>query len=114
MIPLEQAREVVLRGCDPLPAAAVALREAIGLVTAVAVVAAEYVLGMLPRGTHDYSRFIRPSDLDAWARLLPDQLARGLSPQRYGDLSRWLATHLCDGRAAPTGTPTLPRRRRRR
>jgi 2-polyprenyl-6-hydroxyphenyl methylase/3-demethylubiquinone-9 3-methyltransferase len=35
---------------------------------ALAVVAAEYILGMLPRGTHDYARFIRPSELDAWAR----------------------------------------------
>jgi 2-polyprenyl-6-hydroxyphenyl methylase/3-demethylubiquinone-9 3-methyltransferase len=35
---------------------------------ALAIVAAEYVLGMLPRGTHDYGRFIRPSELDAWAR----------------------------------------------
>lgn len=35
---------------------------------ALAVVAAEYVLGLLPRGTHDYARFIRPSELDAWAR----------------------------------------------
>ncbi len=33
-----------------------------------AVVGAEYVLGMLPRGTHDYSRFIRPAELDAWIR----------------------------------------------
>jgi len=35
---------------------------------ALAIVAAEYVLGMLPRGTHDYGRFIRPSELDAWVR----------------------------------------------
>jgi 2-polyprenyl-6-hydroxyphenyl methylase/3-demethylubiquinone-9 3-methyltransferase len=35
---------------------------------ALAIVAAEYVLGMLPRGTHDYARFIRPSELDTWAR----------------------------------------------
>jgi len=28
-----------------------------------AIVAAEYVLGLLPRGTHDYGRFIRPSEL---------------------------------------------------
>jgi 2-polyprenyl-6-hydroxyphenyl methylase/3-demethylubiquinone-9 3-methyltransferase len=35
---------------------------------ALAVVAAEYVLGLLPRGTHDYARFVRPSELDAWAR----------------------------------------------
>ena len=23
---------------------------------------------MLPRGTHDYARFIKPSELDSWAR----------------------------------------------
>ncbi len=33
-----------------------------------AVIGAEYVLRMLPRGTHDYAKFIRPSELDAWAR----------------------------------------------
>jgi len=33
-----------------------------------AVVGAEYLLHMLPRGTHDYSKFIRPSEMEAWAR----------------------------------------------
>ena len=33
-----------------------------------AIVGAEYVLNMLPRGTHDYAKFIRPSELDQWAR----------------------------------------------
>ncbi|WP_300451509.1 bifunctional 2-polyprenyl-6-hydroxyphenol methylase/3-demethylubiquinol 3-O-methyltransferase UbiG [Accumulibacter sp.] len=33
-----------------------------------AVVGAEYVLRMLPKGTHDYSRFIKPSELLRWAR----------------------------------------------
>ncbi len=33
-----------------------------------AVVGAEYVLKMLPRGTHDYARFIRPAELAQWAR----------------------------------------------
>ena len=33
-----------------------------------AIVGAEYVLGLLPRGTHEYARFIRPSELAAWAR----------------------------------------------
>ncbi|MDA1207831.1 MAG: bifunctional 3-demethylubiquinol 3-O-methyltransferase/2-polyprenyl-6-hydroxyphenol methylase, partial [Proteobacteria bacterium] len=28
-----------------------------------AIVGAEYVLGLLPRGTHDYQKFIRPSEL---------------------------------------------------
>jgi 2-polyprenyl-6-hydroxyphenyl methylase / 3-demethylubiquinone-9 3-methyltransferase len=33
-----------------------------------AVVGAEYVMKMLPRGTHDYRKFIKPSELAAWAR----------------------------------------------
>ena len=33
-----------------------------------AVVAAEYVLRLLPRGTHAYDKFIRPSELASWAR----------------------------------------------
>ena len=33
-----------------------------------AVIGAEYVLGLLPRGTHDYARFIRPSELARWCR----------------------------------------------
>ncbi|MHB8115578.1 MAG: bifunctional 2-polyprenyl-6-hydroxyphenol methylase/3-demethylubiquinol 3-O-methyltransferase UbiG [Acidithiobacillus ferrivorans] len=33
-----------------------------------AVVGAEYVLGLLPRGTHDYQKFIRPSELLAMTR----------------------------------------------
>lgn len=31
-----------------------------------AIVAAEYMLGMLPRGTHDFAKFIRPSELARW------------------------------------------------
>ena len=33
-----------------------------------AIVGAEYVLKMLPRGTHDFKKFIRPSELGAWCR----------------------------------------------
>jgi 2-polyprenyl-6-hydroxyphenyl methylase/3-demethylubiquinone-9 3-methyltransferase len=33
-----------------------------------AIVGAEYLLRLLPRGTHDYERFIRPSELGTWAR----------------------------------------------
>jgi len=33
-----------------------------------AVVGAEYLLNLLPRGTHDYSKFIKPSELAAWMR----------------------------------------------
>ena len=34
-----------------------------------AVIGAEYVLNMLPRGTHDYAKFIKPSELASWMRL---------------------------------------------
>jgi 2-polyprenyl-6-hydroxyphenyl methylase/3-demethylubiquinone-9 3-methyltransferase len=33
-----------------------------------AIVGAEYVLNLLPKGTHEYDKFIRPSELDEWAR----------------------------------------------
>ena len=33
-----------------------------------AVVGAEYLLNMLPKGTHDYKRFIRPSEMASWCR----------------------------------------------
>ena len=33
-----------------------------------AIVGAEYVLGLLPRGTHEYAKLIRPSELSAWCR----------------------------------------------
>lgn len=33
-----------------------------------AIVGAEHVLGMLPRGTHEYEKLIRPSELAAWCR----------------------------------------------
>jgi 2-polyprenyl-6-hydroxyphenyl methylase/3-demethylubiquinone-9 3-methyltransferase len=35
---------------------------------AFAILGAEYVLGLLPRGTHDYQKFIRPSELSNWCR----------------------------------------------
>ena len=33
-----------------------------------AIVGAEYVLRLLPRGTHEYAKLIRPSELAAWCR----------------------------------------------
>lgn len=41
-----------------------------------AILGAEYVLGLLPRGTHDYARFIKPSELAAACR------SAGLAPAR--------------------------------
>ncbi|HXI37490.1 MAG TPA: bifunctional 2-polyprenyl-6-hydroxyphenol methylase/3-demethylubiquinol 3-O-methyltransferase UbiG [Burkholderiales bacterium] len=42
-----------------------------------AVIGAEYVLKLLPKGTHDYLRFIKPSELSRWSRtsgLAPEEL----------------------------------------
>ena len=49
-----------------------------------AVIGAEYVLNMLPRGTHDYAKFIKPSELTGWARnaglLLQHQIGMSYNP----------------------------------
>ncbi|MCB1905784.1 MAG: bifunctional 2-polyprenyl-6-hydroxyphenol methylase/3-demethylubiquinol 3-O-methyltransferase UbiG [Rhodocyclaceae bacterium] len=52
-----------------------------------AIVGAEYVLGMLPRGTHDYAKFIKPSELARFCRQAGLDVAgyRGLE---YNPLSR--------------------------
>ncbi len=52
-----------------------------------AVVGAEYVMGMLPRGTHEYAKFITPSELASFARpvALDVQAMRGLE---YNPLSK--------------------------
>ncbi|MDT8405665.1 MAG: bifunctional 2-polyprenyl-6-hydroxyphenol methylase/3-demethylubiquinol 3-O-methyltransferase UbiG [Methylococcales bacterium] len=46
-----------------------------------AIAAAEYLLQMLPRGTHDYRQFIKPSQLCQWAR------AHGLELERMAGIS---------------------------
>ena len=33
-----------------------------------AIIGAEYVLRLLPRGTHEYAKFIRPAELANWSR----------------------------------------------
>jgi 2-polyprenyl-6-hydroxyphenyl methylase/3-demethylubiquinone-9 3-methyltransferase len=33
-----------------------------------AVIGAEYILNMLPKGTHEYAKFIKPSELSSWSR----------------------------------------------
>ena len=61
-----------------------------------AVIGAEYVLKLLPKGTHDYLRFIKPSELSRWSReagLSTDELI-GMS---YNPITRryWLGRD-CD------------------
>ena len=59
-----------------------------------AIVGAEYVLNLLPKGTHEYAKFIRPSELAMFCRDagLQTQASRGLQynpiTQRY-----WLDAH---------------------
>ena len=57
-----------------------------------AIVGAEYVLNMLPRGTHEYAKFIRPSELSNFIRAagLVQGAMRGLE---YNPLSQhyWLS-----------------------
>ena len=57
-----------------------------------AIVGAEYVLGLLPRGTHEYAKFIKPSEMASYCRAagLNLQQTRGLE---YNPLTRhyWLS-----------------------
>jgi len=52
-----------------------------------AIVGAEHILRLLPKGTHEYARFLRPSELAAWCRsaALDPVATRGLE---YNPLTR--------------------------
>jgi len=52
-----------------------------------AIVGAEYIMQMLPKGTHDYSKFIKPSELESWARTA-DLHLRELTGMSYNLLSK--------------------------
>ena len=54
---------------------------------ALAIVGAEYLLRLLPRGTHDYARFIKPSELVRYARGAGLELA-DLAGIEYDPFSR--------------------------
>ena len=57
-----------------------------------AIVGAEYVLQLLPKGTHEYARFIRPSELSRYAREAGLEL-QGMKGMEYNPLTRryWLS-----------------------
>ena len=59
-----------------------------------AIVGAEYILNLLPRGTHEFAKFIKPSELAAYARAAGLDLAhtRGME---YNPLTRhyWLSAN---------------------
>ena len=52
-----------------------------------AVIGAEYVLKLLPRGTHDYAKFIKPSDLAAMCRAAGLRVS-GITGMTYNPLTR--------------------------
>jgi len=52
-----------------------------------AIIGAEYLLKMLPKGTHDYQRFIRPSELDTWSRNA-GLVTREIAGMSYNPLSK--------------------------
>ena len=52
-----------------------------------AIIGAEYLLQLLPKGTHDYAQFIRPSELAQWLRLAQLEL-KDLTGLHYNPLSR--------------------------
>ena len=49
-----------------------------------AIIGAEYLLNLLPRGRHDYAKLIKPSELATWSRQahlnLRDQIGMGYNP----------------------------------
>jgi len=52
-----------------------------------AIVGAEYVLRLLPKGTHEYVKFIRPSEMDRWCRAAGLQTSE-LTGMHYNPLIR--------------------------
>ncbi len=61
------------------------------LAYATAVVGAEYVLNLLPKGTHDYAKFITPAELAKMARdagLRVEQI-RGMEYNPFSHIPRW-------------------------
>jgi 2-polyprenyl-6-hydroxyphenyl methylase / 3-demethylubiquinone-9 3-methyltransferase len=60
-----------------------------------AIVSAEYLLNMIPKGTHDFSTFIKPSELTRWAR--QNELALlGLEGVTYNPLTGQFSLSLKD------------------
>ena len=73
-----------------------------------AIVGAEYMLRLLPKGTHEYARFIRPSELARWSRDagLGLQASRGM---QYNPLTKryWLSEDTSVNYLVACRKPTL-------
>ncbi len=62
---------------------------------AFAVLGAEYVLRLLPKGTHEYSKFIRPSEIARWLRNNDLEL-RDITGMTYNPLTKTYALNPTD------------------
>lgn len=62
---------------------------------AFAILGAEYLLRLLPRGTHDYAKFIKPSELATWTRAANLDMV-DMTGLHYNPLTRryWLAPNV--------------------
>jgi 2-polyprenyl-6-hydroxyphenyl methylase / 3-demethylubiquinone-9 3-methyltransferase len=58
---------------------------------ALAVLGAEYILGLLPKGTHEYRKFLKPSELINFTRSAGLQLLdlRGLDYNPFTHVAKW-------------------------
>ena len=58
---------------------------------ALTVLGAEYVLGLLPKGTHDYAKFLKPSELIGFARAAGLELVKmhGMSYNPLTHVAKW-------------------------
>jgi 2-polyprenyl-6-hydroxyphenyl methylase/3-demethylubiquinone-9 3-methyltransferase len=52
-----------------------------------AILGAEYILGILPKGTHQFARFIRPSELTQWGQQA-DLIVRDITGMSYDPITR--------------------------
>ncbi len=59
---------------------------------AMTVLGAEYVLGLLPKGTHDYAKFLKPSELIRFTREAGLELVdlRGMDYSPFSRLAKWI------------------------
>ena len=58
---------------------------------ALTVLGAEYVLGLLPKGTHEYAKFLKPSELIGFARAAGLELVKmhGMSYNPLTHVAKW-------------------------
>ena len=56
------------------------------------VLGAEYVLGLLPKGTHEYAKFLKPSELIGFARVAGLELIKmhGMSYNPLTHVAKWV------------------------